>query len=134
MDKGHITLNGQEYVIDLRSYKRRDIIDFSPRVSAPGGSVYSELGLYQTLNLDNFQGGFGYPWHTATRTNVYLRTDGSIDTRHSNAVQLFTAVSTSSSDLTSKNGFINYGGDVWGYDTDGVNRYVSSGGAWDSSG
>jgi len=129
--RGHISLGGKEYVIDLRGYKRRDIIDFSPRVSAPGGSVYSELGLYQTLNLENFQGGFGYPWHSASHPNVYLRTEGNIDTRHSNAVQLFTNYTLSDSDV-SADGFIEFGGDIWAYSTDGVQKYVSSGAAWSS--
>ena len=117
--------------MDLRSYKRRDIVDFSPRAQSAGANIYSELGLYQTVNLQSFQGGFGFPWHTATKTNVYLRTDGSLDTRHANAVMLMTKPTVSDSDIKA-DGFIEYGGDIYAWSTDGVSVFTSSDAVWTS--
>jgi len=45
---GDISLNGVNYRIEIGTYRVRDIVDFAPRASAPGGSIiHSELGLYQ---------------------------------------------------------------------------------------
>lgn len=41
---GDIVLNGNSYSIDLPSYRVRDIVDFAPRASTPGGSIiHAEL-------------------------------------------------------------------------------------------
>jgi len=100
----------------------RDITDFSPRTAEAGNPVYAELGLYQTLSFDNWQGGFGTPWHTAERTNVYMRTDGQVDTRHYGIAMLMTKPTKSSSDIRA-DGFLEFGGDFYAYSSDGVAKF-----------
>jgi len=129
MDKGTIKLNDVSYVVDLRSYKRRDIIDFSPRTSIAGGSVYSELGLYQTLTLNDWQGGFGFPWHTATKSNVYLRTEGAVDTRHAGYAMLMTKPSTTARTFYVKD-FMTFAGDVYAWSSQGAIKYTTSDAEW----
>ncbi|NOQ18062.1 MAG: hypothetical protein GQ507_02325, partial [Dehalococcoidales bacterium] len=129
MGKGHIQLDGEWYTIDLRSRKKKDIIDFSPRTAEAGNPVHSELGLYQTLNFESWQGGFGAPWHTATKTNMYMYTIGQVDTRHQGIASLYTApvVSDTSNRI---DGLKSFGGDVYGYSSDGVAKYTTSDDAW----
>lgn len=128
-NEGHVTIDGVDYVVDLRSYRRHDIVDFSPRATVAGGSVFSELGLYQTLNFDDWQGGFGYPWQTATKDNVYLHTIGRVDTRHAGLAMLMTQATKSDSDYK-VDGFDIFGGDVYSWSSDGVIKYTSSGATW----
>ena len=129
MAGGHIQLDGEWYTIDLRSRKKKDIIDFSPRTAEAGNPVHSELQLYQTLNFESWQGGFGAPWHTATKTNMYMYTVGQIDTRHPGIAMLYTSPSTSSTDYA-VDGFLGFGGDIYTYCSTGIEKYTSSDGTW----
>jgi len=129
MAGGHIRLDDEWYTIDLRSRKKKDIIDFSPRSAEAGNPIHSELQLYQTLNFESWQGGFGAPWHTATKTNMYMYTIGQIDTRHPGLATLYTSPTKSDSDHR-MDGFQSFGRDMYGYSSDGVVNYVSSDDAW----
>src|SRR3990170_7558061 len=99
-----IVLNGNEYQIDMGSYRVRDIVDFAPRASEPGGSIiHSELGLLQPYLQTSFRHGFGFQWHEDAQG--YARTYGSVDTRHSGVAMMFTA-SISDSDAMAAEGYI----------------------------
>src|SRR3972149_2039846 len=88
---GDIVLNGNEYQIDMGSYRVRDIVDFAPRASEPGGSIiHSELGLLQPYLQTDFRHGFGFQWHEDAQG--YARTDGIVDTRHGGIAMLMTNV------------------------------------------
>lgn len=85
-----IELDGEEYVIELESYKERDLVDFAPRATTGSDSIlYSELGLYQALHQTSWHHGFGFPWWTGADSNVYQYTVGSIDTRNPGVVTMF---------------------------------------------
>ena len=62
---------------------------------------------------------------------MYLRTEGNIDTRHTDNVQVFTNADKSDSDISADD-FLEFGGNVYAYDTDGVDIYISSDAAWTS--
>ena len=119
---GHIELNGKPYRLDLSAYKGRDVIDFSPRSSIPGGGVVlSTLGFYQPLGQSDWRAGFGYPWHT--EASGYMRTEGEIDARHDGIVQRFTKSVKSDSDVYAKNQFLEFRGDVYARTINGVKKY-----------
>ena len=105
--RGNIHLNGKDYRIDLASYKARDVTDFSPRSSTPGGGiVFGEMGLYQVLVMTDWSRGFGFQWMTeAGAASGYLRTTGNLDTRHMGLVTLMTQATASDSAAEQKNGF-----------------------------
>ena len=86
-DLGDISLGGVKYRVDLTSYKEKDLADFSPRASVPGGSVnMAELLLYQPLSMTDWRHGFGFLWHTDAMG--YMRSYGDIDTRQPGAVMM----------------------------------------------
>jgi len=90
---GHIRLNGKQYRIDLQSYRKKDLADFSPRASVPGGAItQSELLLYQPLNMTDWRHGCGFIWFTDAAG--YLRTEGNVDTRYPGIVTLYSAANT----------------------------------------
>lgn len=84
-DLGDVTINGKKYRVQLESYKEKDLADFAPRASVPGGSsIMAELLLYQPLNMTDWRHGYGFMWHTDAMG--YLKTMGDIDTRFPGAV------------------------------------------------
>jgi len=85
-----IQLAGRPYRIDITSYRDKDLADFSPRASVPGGSIsQSELMLYQPLNLTDWRHGIGFQWHTDAMGYMYSM--GNIDTRQPGIAMLFTS-------------------------------------------
>ena len=127
-EQGFVKLNGRPYRVDLPSYRSRDIIDFSPRASVPGGSiVHSELGLYQPIMQTDFTHGFGFQWMTDEAG--YLRTEGMVDTRHPGIAMLMTEPTKSdTTDNAAKFGFIPTGSNTYAWTDSGVRRYNA--GAW----
>lgn len=100
---GDVILNGKPYRILLGSYRVRDIVDFSPRAATPGGSIlHSELGLYQPLMQTDWRRGFGFHWYTDAAG--YMRTTGSVDTRHPGIAMMMTQ-SVDDTDTSVKIGF-----------------------------
>ena len=119
---GHIKINGEYYRVELKSAGMRDVIDFSPRASVPGGStIHSELNLYQPIVITDFRHGFGFNWHTDVAG--YMRTEGRVDTRHEGVVMLFTDATASDTDNNRKNGFVVHGDYVFSYGLNGVRRF-----------
>ena len=77
---GDVSINGKKYRVALESYKEKDLADFAPRASVPGGSsIMAELLLYQPLNMTDWRHGYGFMWHTDAMG--YMKTMGDVDTR-----------------------------------------------------
>ena len=129
--EGDVLINAKPYRIDLTSYQRRDIVDFSPRAStATGASIsYSELGLYQTLTQEDFRHGCGF--YRFTDAAGYQRTEGDMDTRHPGLVMRHTKSVSSETDNNLKNGGVTFGSTFYTWGTDAVRKYAS--GSWSES-
>lgn len=128
--RGLVKINGKDYRINPNSWASRDIVDFAPRATTPGGSiVHSELGLYQPLLQQSWQHGFGFVWHTDGLG--YAQTEGEVDTRHDGLVMLFTQPTASDNDNYTKSGAIYFNGYLFTWGPNGVRRY-SSGSGWEA--
>jgi len=130
-ERGEIHLDGVPYTVDVLSYRVKDIVDFAPRAATPGGSVVmSDLQLYQPLMQTDWQHGFGFHWHEDSMG--YMRTEGSIDTRHSGIAMLFTAPSSALDATASsvKSGICVFNNIPYSWGTQGIRKY--SGGSWTS--
>ena len=129
--EGDVLINAKPYRIDVTSYQRRDIVDFSPRASsATGASIsYSELGLYQTLTQEDFRHGFGF--YRFTDAAGFQRTEGEMDTRHPGLVMRYTKSVSSETDNNLKNGGVTFGSTFYTWGTDAVRKYAS--GSWSES-
>ena len=126
-DYGDIKLNGKNYRTDLESYRMRDVVDFAPRGSTPGGAiVHSELGMYQPLLQTDWRHGFGFQWFEDGMG--YLSTTGNIDTRHKGLAMMSTAATGSDTDNYRKDGFTTWNNAVWTWGEHGLRKYT--GGAW----
>ena len=127
-DLGDISLGGVKYRVDLTSYKEKDLADFSPRASVPGGSVnMAELLLYQPLNMTDWRHGYGFLWHTDAMG--YMRSYGDIDTRHPGTVMMSTTpVDISDTDKPLKQGLVMFDNVLysWHDGTGGLRKYSSS--------
>jgi len=124
---GDVKINGKWYQIDTQSYQVRDVTDFAPRASVPGGSiVHSELTLYQPLLQTDWRHGFGWNWYEDA--SGYMRTDGRIDTRHDGIVMMYTNSTASDTDDYVKEGLCTWEGAVYAWGNHGLRKY--SGGAW----
>lgn len=106
--RGTIELDGRPYKVELSSYKSKDLTDFSPRSSTPGGGiVFGEMGLYQVLVMTDWSHGFGFQWMTEAGASAgYLRSTGNIDTRHMGIATLMTQATACDSAAEQKNGFM----------------------------
>lgn len=132
-DLGDISLGGVKYRVDLTSYKEKDLADFSPRASVPGGSVnMAELLLYQPLNMTDWRHGYGFLWHTDAMG--YMKSMGNIDTRAPGMVTMGTAptyIRDGTPQTDTKGGFVNFNNNIlfsWG--SLGLRKY--SVGSWSS--
>lgn len=126
--RGSIKLGDNWYRIAL-PYKERDVIDFSPRTTPPGGgAIYSEMNLYQPLMQTDWRHGFGFQWHTDA--SGFLNSFGDLDTRQDGIVMLFTKSVSSDTDNHEKKGFVLFKGNTYSYGPHGVRKYLSSGGTW----
>ena len=122
--EGDVLINAKPYSIDVTSYQRRDIVDFSPRAStATGASIsYSELGLYQTLTQEDFRHGFGF--YRFSDAAGFQRTEGDMDTRHPGLVMRYTKVAdVSDTDNNLKNGGVTFGQYFYTWGTDAVREF-----------
>lgn len=124
---GDITLGNKNYRVDIASWREKDIIDFAPRASVPGGSVVmSDLGLYQPLVQTDWQHGFGFHWYSDAAG--YLSTTGKIDTRQDGLVMLYTNSTSSDTNNNAKSGFVVFNGALYSWGAAGLRKY--SGGSW----
>lgn len=126
---GDIKLNGKPYRIDIPSYRMRDVVDFSPRASTPGGSVvHSDLMLYQPLMQTDWRHGFGWQWYEDAMG--YMRTEGNIDTRNEGVAMLYTDKTTSDTEDFDKIGSIIHKKKLYTWGKKGIRRYNN--GAWET--
>jgi len=127
IQQGDVKINGKWYRIDVESYRDRDIIDFSPKASTPGGSIiHSELMLYQPLLHSDWRHGFGFIDYTDPAG--YMKTVGNIDTRHDGVVVMSTAAASSDTGDFPKMGGVVHKRIPYFYGKKGIRKYV--GGAW----
>lgn len=128
-DLGDISIDGKPYRIDFESWQGKDVIDFAPRATVPGGSaVLSDLGMFQPLLQTDWRHGFGFHWYSDSMG--YLRTLGRLDTRQEGLVMMFTNSTSSDTNNNIKRGLITFNGAVYSWGVGGLRKY--SGGSWSS--
>lgn len=127
---GDVSIDGNSYRIQLSSYMEKDLADFAPRASVPGGSaMMSELLLYQTLNMTDWRHGLGFEWHTDAMG--FMNSDGFIDTRHAGMVHLFQypqRITETVNDL--KTGMVMFNGDLYSWSGAYLRKYKLSTKEW----
>lgn len=122
---GDITLDKYKFKIDVATYKERDIVDFAPRATVPGGSVVmSDLGLYQPLVQSDWRHGFGFQHYTDP--SGYSNTSGNVDTRQDGVAMLYTNKVESDTDNANKEGFTRFGSNLWSWGGGGLRKYNGS--------
>ena len=51
---GDVSINGFNYKVNLSSYRKKDVNDFSPRATTPGGQMFSDMNLYQQIEQSDW--------------------------------------------------------------------------------
>jgi hypothetical protein len=126
---GDIAMNSKRFRIEIGSWREKDIIDFAPRATVPGGSVVmSDLGLFQPLVQTDWQHGFGFHWYSDAQG--YLYTSGNIDTRQDGLVMLMTSPVSSDTNGNAKEGFVTFNGVLYSYGAAGLRKF--NGTTWSS--
>jgi hypothetical protein len=119
---GDIELDGKPYRIEFESFRGKDIIDFAPRATVPGGAaVLSDLGMFQPLLQTDWRHGFGFHWYSDSMG--YLQTIGNIDTRQDGLVMMFTQTVGSDSDNNAKSGGVTFNGNVYTWGAGGLRKF-----------
>ncbi len=117
-----VSLNNKKYLIDLDTWRDKDIIDFAPRATVPGGSVVmSDLGLYQPLVQTDWQHGFGFHWYSDFAG--YLATNGNVDTRQDGLVMLMTKATSSDTNNNAKEGFVTFNNTLYSWGAAGLRKF-----------
>lgn len=132
-DLGDVQLGGKNFKIDIASWKTKDLADFSPRASVPGGSiVMSELMLYQPIYLTDWRHGFGFTWNTDALG--YMYTKGNIDTRWPGIVTLSTDWHDRSDtgETSIKSGMVSFNNYLWSWGPGGLRKMNYGTYAWTS--
>lgn len=121
-DLGDITLDGKPYRIDFNSWQGKDVIDFAPRATVPGGAaVMSDLGMFQPLLQTDWRHGFGFHWYSDSMG--YMSTVGNIDTRQDGLVMLFSASHLSDTQNNRKAGAVVFNGNVYAWSSGGLRKF-----------
>lgn len=124
LERGDIRINGKEYRIEVSSFRHKDVVDFSPRASVPGGSIiHNELMLYQNQLQERWDHGFGFPWFSDAAG--YMKTVGDIDTRHGVVIRM-TKGTSSDTNNNEAYGYIAWNGALWKWGVGGLRKYASS--------
>ncbi len=128
-DLGDILLDGKPYRIDFNSWRGKDVIDFAPRATVPGGTaVLSDLGMFQPLLQTDWRHGFGFHWYSDSMG--YLNTVGNIDTRQDGLAMLYTLAVSSETNNNIKRGGVVFNGAIYTWGVAGLRKF--SGGSWSS--
>jgi hypothetical protein len=126
---GDITLDEKPYRIDFESWRGKDLIDFAPRATVPGGTaVLSDLGMFQPLYQTDWRHGFGFHWYSDAMG--YMSTTGNIDTRQDGLAMLFTKSVSSDTQNSRKNGGVIFNGDLYTWGAGGLRKFTTSAGTW----
>jgi hypothetical protein len=124
---GDIHIDGKPYRIDFESWSGKDVIDFAPRATVPGGSaVMSDLGMFQPLLQTDWRHGFGFHWYSDAMG--YMSTVGNIDTRQDGLVMMFTQSTASDTNDSIKFGMTTFNNKVYAWGHAGLRRYTPGGG------
>lgn len=119
---GDIQLDGKPYRVDFESWRGKDIIDFAPRATVPGGTaVLSDLGLFQPLYQTDWRHGFGFHWYSDAMG--YLSTTGNIETRQDGLVMLYTNTVSSDTNNNNKSGITVFNGNVYTWGAAGLRKF-----------
>lgn len=122
---GDIQLDNKPYRIDFYSWRGKDIIDFAPRATVPGGAaVMSDLGLFQPLLQTDWRHGFGFHWYSDSMG--YMNTVGNIDTRQDGLAMLFTKATQSDTQNNRKNGGVIFNGNLYTWGSGGLRKFNGS--------
>ncbi len=128
-DFGDIKLGGKDYRIDFATWRGKDIIDFAPRATVPGGSfVMADMGLFQPLVQTDWRHGFGFHWYSDAMG--FMITTGNVDTRQDGLAMLFTQATSSDTNNNVKSGMTTFNGDVYAWGIGGLRKF--SAGVWTS--
>lgn len=126
---GDITLDNKPYRIDFASWRGKDIIDFAPRATVPGGTaVLSDLGMFQPLYQTDWRHGFGFHWYSDAMG--YMSTTGNIDTRQDGLAMLFTKAVASDTNNNLKRGGVIFNGNLYTWGDAGIRKF--NGTVWSS--
>lgn len=124
---GDIQLDGKPYRIDFNSWRGKDVIDFAPRATVPGGAaVMSDLGMFQPLLQTDWRHGFGFHWYSDAMG--YLSTVGNIDTRQDGLVMLYTQAVSSDTNNNRKDGMTVFNDAVYTWGPSGLRKF--DGASW----
>jgi hypothetical protein len=119
---GDITLGGKPYRIDFDSWRGKDVIDFAPRATVPGGAaVLSDLGMFQPLLQTDWRHGFGFHWYSDAMG--YMSTTGNIDTRQDGLVMLYTQAVESDTNNATKLGLVTFNDAVYTWGSGGLRKF-----------
>jgi hypothetical protein len=128
---GDIYLNDIPYRIDFQSWRGKDIVDFAPRATVPGGSfVMADLGLYQPLVQTDWRHGFGFHWYSDAMG--YMQTIGNIDTRQDGLAMMFTNNYESEANNNVKSGMVVFNGNLYTWGAAGLRKYTVGTSTWTS--
>jgi hypothetical protein len=126
---GDIRLGGKPYRVEFESWRDKDIIDFAPRATVPGGAaVMSDLGLFQPLLQTDWRHGFGFHWYSDSMG--YLRTDGNLDTRQDGLIMLFTKALSSDTNNNRKDGMVVFDDHVYMWGVAGLRKFDTDTETW----
>jgi hypothetical protein len=124
-DLGDITLDGKPYRIDFNSWRGKDVIDFAPRATVPGGAaVLSDLGMFQPLLQTDWRHGFGFHWYSDSMG--YLSTTGNVDTRHDGLAMLYTQAVQGDTDNNNKLGMAVFNDALYFWGAGGLRKFDGS--------
>ena len=119
---GDIQLDGKSYRIDFDGWRGKDIIDFAPRATVPGGTaVLSDLGMFQPLYQTDWRHGFGFHWYSDAMG--YMSTTGNIDTRQDGIVMMFTKATSSDTNANTKTGMTVFNDAVYAWGSGGLRKF-----------
>jgi hypothetical protein len=119
---GDIYLNDRPYRIDFQTWRGKDVVDFAPRATVPGGSfVMSDLGLYQPMVQTDWRHGFGFHWYSDAMG--YLSSTGNIDTRQDGLAMMFPKSTASDTNNNRKDGFCVFDGNLYAWHVGGLRKF-----------
>ena len=122
---GDVQLDGKPYRIDLESWRGKDVIDFAPRATVPGGAaVMSDLGMFQPLLQTDWRHGFGFHWYGDAMG--YMQTIGNIDTRQDGLIMMFTKATSSDTQNNRKAGGVIFNQNLYTWGSGGLRKFNGS--------
>lgn len=129
---GDVKLGSHRLSVNIDSYKKATVSDFSPKVSTASGSAFSELDLFQQMSQRTWNHGFGFIRFTDEAG--YMRTTGMVDTRHAGLSMLFTTPRLKKTSTDRLKGFLRFHTLMFAWGPDDSYYSSDNGDNWASSG